>query len=112
LQTGMTKDKGMRWLEMINIRTARVIEAARIIELCRQNFQSMAHEKLLKLTVYCSAMYTTDISIHLQWNSDPGPESILGSEVSAALRDLGLISHTLWIEQEEFSVGKISAEGI
>jgi hypothetical protein len=93
----------MMWLEMISIRTAGVIEAAKVFELCRQSFQSIDHEKLLKLTVYCNAKYATDISIHLQWKSDPGTGNILGRELSAALGDLGLINHTLWIEQEEFT---------
>ncbi|MGA2405004.1 MAG: hypothetical protein ABSG91_25450 [Syntrophobacteraceae bacterium] len=97
----MKRKNGMIWLEMISIRTAGVIEAAKVFDICRQSFQSIAVEKLLKLTVYCNAKYTTDISIHLQWKSDPGPRSILGSHVSSALGDLGLISHTLWIEQEK-----------
>lgn len=94
----------MTWLEMINIRTARVIEAGKIIELCRQSLQSGGLEKLLKLTVYCSAKYPTDISVHFDWESDPGPKSPLGSLLSSALREVGLISHTLWIEQEEFGI--------
>jgi hypothetical protein len=100
----MTKDKGMTWLEMINVRTARVIEAERVIELCRQSFQSLAVEKLLALTVYCSAKYPTDISIHFEWESDPRPGSILGSVVSSALKEFGLVSHTLWIKQKEFGI--------
>ncbi len=104
----MKRKNGMIWLEMISIRAAGVIEAAKVFELCRQSFQSIAVEKSLKLTVYCNAKYTTDISIHLQWKSDPGPGSILGSEVSSALGDLGLISHTLWIEQEELITGNTS----
>jgi len=91
------------WLEIISIRTAGVVEAAKVFDFCQQSFQSIVDEKLLKLTMYCNAEYATDISIHLQWKSDPGPRSILGREVSAALGDFGLISHTLWIEQEEFT---------
>lgn len=89
----------MIWLEMISIRTAGKIEAGKAFEICRQVFRSIAVEKLLKFTVFCNARYVTDISIHLHWNSDPGNRSILGSEVSSALGDLGLINHTLWIEQ-------------
>ena len=94
----------MIWLETISIRTAGAIEAAKVLDLCRQSFQPLAAGKLLKLSVYCNARYTTDISIHLQWKTDPGPASILGSEVRSLLTDLGLISHSLWVEQEEFSV--------
>jgi hypothetical protein len=95
------RKNGMIRLEMISIRTAGIIEAGKVFEICRQMFQSIADEKLLKLTVFCNARYATDISIHLQWKSGPGSGSILGREINSALGDLGLISHTLWIEQEE-----------
>ncbi len=94
-------NKGMTWLETINIRTARVTEAAKVIELCRQHFQSIAVEELLKLSVYCSAKYSTDISIHLEWASNPGSESFSGRAICKALGDFGLISHTVWAKQEE-----------
>ena len=93
----------MTWLESINIRTARVTEAAKVIELCRQNLQSITVEKLLKLSVYCSAKYATDFSIHLEWKSAPGSESVLGRAISEALGDLGLISRMVWTKQEDFS---------
>jgi hypothetical protein len=48
------------------------------VSICRQHFQSIAVEELLKLSVYCSAKYSTDISIHLEWASNPGPESVSG----------------------------------
>jgi hypothetical protein len=91
----------MIWLEMISTRAVGMIEAEKILELCRQTHQSIAGEKLLTMTVFCSTRYATDISIHLQWKSNPGTGSVLGRELSSALADLGLISHTLWIEQEE-----------
>lgn len=94
----------MTWLEIISIRTAGVTESANVFNLCRQSFQSIVHEKLMKLTVYCNAMYATDISIHIQWKSDPGSRSILGREVSAALGRFGLVNHTLWIEQEDLTI--------
>ena len=94
----------MIWLELISLRAADLIEAEKAFEFCRESFQSIAAEQLLKLTVYCNAQYITDMSIHLQWKSDPGPGSILGKEVSSALKDFGLVSHTLWIEQEDLIV--------
>jgi hypothetical protein len=106
----MTRKNGMIWLEMINIRTAGIIEAGKVFEICGQMFRSIADEKLLKLTVFCNAKYATDISIHLQWKGDSGSESILGKEMSAALGDLGLINHTLWIEQEGVIAGRLGNE--
>lgn len=68
----------MVWLEMINIRSAGVIEARKVLELCRQIVESTAFDTALRIQVFCNAAYTTDISIHLQWKSDPGAVSILG----------------------------------
>jgi hypothetical protein len=92
----------MTWLEMISTRAAGIVEAEKILEICRQTHQSIAGEKLLKMSVFCSTRYATDVSIHLQWKSNPGTGSVLGRELSSALAGLGLVSHTLWIEQQEF----------
>lgn len=94
----------MVWLEMISIRTAGMIETGKVFDICREILLLAAFEKLLKLTVYSNARYATDISIHLQWKSYPGRESAVGREVCAALKALGLVNHTLWIEQEDLSL--------
>jgi len=101
------RKNGMNLLEVISIRTAGIIEAGKVFEICRQMFQSIADEDLLKLTVFSNARYATDISSHLQWKSGSGSESILGAEMSSALVDLGLVSHTLWIEQEELTTAPL-----
>ncbi len=98
----------MTWLEIISIRTAGLREAGRVFKICSRIFQSISIEKLSNLTVFCNARYATDISIHLHWKSDPGQRSVLGLEVVSALKDLGLISHTLWIEQDDF-VGRLQS---
>ena len=90
----------MVWLETINIRSSGVVEAGKVLDLCRQIFESIASETALRLKVFFNAKYATDISIHLQWKSDPGPSSVLGSQLISALADFGLISRNLWIEQK------------
>jgi hypothetical protein len=96
----------MSWLEIISIRTAGTIEIGKVLDICRQCCQCAGAGELLKIIVYRSAQYETDVSIHLHWQSDPGPEcrSILGREVRAALGDLGLICHSVWVEQEKFII--------
>ena len=76
-------------LEMISIRTAGIIEAGKVFEICGQMLQSIADKKMLKMTVFCNARYATDISVHLQWKSDSGSESILGRQMCSALGDIG-----------------------
>jgi len=91
------------WLETITLRTGRASEAAKVVELCRQAFQSSTPEKLLKMTVYSSCKYASDISVYLEWASDPGSESVMSIAICEALRDIGLISHTVWTQEQEFS---------
>jgi hypothetical protein len=94
----------MIWLERINICSPGIVEARKVLDLCKQILESTAFETELRLRVFRNTTYSTDISIHLLWKSDPGAVSILGREVDAALQDLGLISHTIWIEQEELTL--------
>ena len=98
----------MTWLEIISIRTAGINEARKVLKICSQILGSISVEKLLKGTVFSNVRYATDISIHLHWKTNPGYGSILGSEVSSAIEDLGLINHSLWVEQEEAVTGAAS----
>ncbi len=105
LEVWKEKGSGMIWLEMITTRAAGVVEAEKVLEICRETHQSIAGEELLQMNVFCNTRYATDISIHLQWKSDPGSGSVLGRELSSAIADLGLINHALWIEHEDRAVG-------
>lgn len=91
----------MIWLERINICSSGIVEARKVLELCEQIVESTAFDTELRVKVFCNTTHATDISIHLLWKSDPGAVSLLGREVGSALLDLGLISHTVWTEQEE-----------
>ena len=94
----------MIWLEMISVRTGTPVVAEQALDFCREVSKSVQTGELLKFAVYCNGTYPTDVSIHLLWKSNPGQSSMLGREVCTALGDLGLVSHTLWIEQKESGV--------
>ncbi len=102
-----TRKNRMIWLEIISIRTAGTIETAKVFEICGECFKSVMGGQPLSVIVYRSACYETDISIHLRWESSPGPDgrSILGRAVGTALGDLGLINHTGWLERGKFIPG-------
>ncbi|HAM52272.1 MAG TPA: hypothetical protein DCP92_16850 [Nitrospiraceae bacterium] len=91
----------MIWLEMISIRAAGIIEAEKVLNACGHFYLSVASDKLLKMTIFRNVKYATDISIHLQWKSNPGNESILGRQLSSELENHGLVSHTIWIQEEQ-----------
>ena len=91
----------MIWLETISIRAAGIIEAEKVLDIWNQFHLSTACDKLLEMTIFRNVKYATDISIHLQWKSNPGNESILGRQLSSELENHGLISHTIWIQEEQ-----------
>jgi len=100
----------MIWLEMISTRAAGITEAGEVLEICRQMHLSIADEKLLKMTIFRNAKYATDICILLHWESDPGTGSILGKELSAMLEDFGLVSHMIWIKQDELDTPRCDTD--
>jgi hypothetical protein len=45
----------------------------------------------------------TDLSVHLYWNSDRPEQdgSALGIRLAQALKDFGLVDHSVWIGKEK-----------
>jgi len=64
---------------------------------------------LMEIRVYHHSVVETDFSIHIHWKSEPGRQdkSPLGLRLSSALRDLGLLNHSVWVETTapEFPLG-------
>jgi len=48
------------------------------------------------------------LSIHIYWESEPGSQdkSPLGLRFSSALRDLGLLNHSVWVEKSAQGVAR------
>jgi len=55
---------------------------------------------LVEIRVYHHVVVETDLSIHIYWKSEPGSQnkSPLGLRFSSALRNLGLLNHSVWVE--------------
>jgi hypothetical protein len=55
---------------------------------------------LVEIRVYHHVVVETDLSIHIHWQSEPGTQhkSALGLRFSYALRNLGLLNHSAWVE--------------
>jgi len=55
---------------------------------------------LLDITTYHHSVVETDLSIHIHWESEKESQrkSPLGLRVSSALRNLGLLNHSVWVE--------------
>jgi hypothetical protein len=57
-------------------------------------------EHLIEIKVYYNSVVETDLSIHIHWKSESGSQnkSPLGLRFSSALRNLGLLNHSVWVE--------------
>ena len=90
----------MRWVEIITLRSSTRIDAQFVDELAKQIDKSDTPKHLVEIRVYHHSVVETDLSIHIYWESEPGSQhkSPLGLRFSSALRNLGLLNHSVWVE--------------
>jgi len=94
----------MKWVEIISLRCATNIDTPFVNELLKGISESDSAtdtpEHLVKIRVYHHSIVETDLSIHIYWESESGSQdkSPLGLRFSSALRDLGLLNHSVWVE--------------
>lgn len=105
----------MIWLEIISVRTAGHEEALAALDLCRSIRPRSSTGKLIELRVYSSASYDTDFSVHIRWELKGRQQgkTPFGLELGSALRNLGFVNHTLWMEvaPEEGTGGRAERVG-
>jgi hypothetical protein len=92
----------MRWLEVIKLRAAGNGEEL-LDELFRQMNNAGQDRGLVEIKTYRHAALETDLSLHLHWESERPEQtgSILGLRLAQALKEFGLIDHSIWIEEEK-----------
>ncbi len=90
----------MKWLEIIELRSAggnsKLLESQMqklVNEVCETTKNNAAR-------AYCRLMIDTDFSIHLFHNSKKVEKSgsPLGLRLASALKEFGLVNHSIWIE--------------
>ncbi|MHC4558237.1 MAG: hypothetical protein ACYS80_13140 [Planctomycetota bacterium] len=95
----------MKWLEIIELRVTKSKQA-----MLKSQLQGLINEISTKsqkqvIRVYNLAMVETDISIHLLHDlkrMDNGG-SPLGLRLTSALKEFGLVNHSVWIEMHDKS---------
>ncbi len=93
----------MKWLEIISLRSAgNGIGGDDEIELGETLFGSRKEEGLKKIRLYRHASLGRDISLHLfhEGSRDEVRKSELGLRLAASLKESGLVSHSLWVLEE------------
>lgn len=94
----------MRWVEIIALRSPANIDTQFVDELLKEVSESDSPtdtpKHLLEIRIYHHAALETDLSLHIYWKSEPGTQnkSPLGLRFSSALRNLGLLNHSVWVE--------------
>ena len=109
----------MKWVEIITLRSPSKINKQFVDELLKEVGESDSPtdtpKHLVEIRVYHHSVVETDLSIHIHWDSEPGSQSKspLGLKLSYALRNMGLLSHSVWVEVAAHggSPSKISTHG-
>jgi hypothetical protein len=103
----------MKWVEIIALRSPGKINRELVDELLKgvdePDSRTDTPKHLVEIRVYHHSGVETDLSIHIHWESEPGSQdkSPLGLRISSALRNQGLLNHSVWVETaaREFPLG-------
>ncbi|MFH0728710.1 MAG: hypothetical protein V2B19_20545 [Pseudomonadota bacterium] len=90
----------MKWIEIITLRSLVKANRQLVDELLHQVFQQKESGLGASIRVYHHPTVETDLSIHIHWETEvhhPG-NSHLGQQLSYALKGLGLLSYSIWVE--------------
>ena len=90
----------MKWMEIITLRSLLKESRQLVDELLHQVSQQKESMTTASITVYHHPTIETDLSIHIHWETEaqkPG-SSPLGQQLSYALKGLGLLNYSIWVE--------------
>ena len=90
----------MKWIEIITLRSIEKTNRQMIEVLLHQLFQQKEAGLFTAIKVYCHPAVETDLSIHILWETETQhpSESELGQQLSYALKGLGLLHYSIWVE--------------
>ena len=94
----------MKWVEIITLRSPTSINKQFVDELLKEVGESASPtdtpKNLIEIRIYHHSVVETDLSIHIYWKSESGSQnkSPLGLKFSYALKNLGLLNHSVWVE--------------
>jgi hypothetical protein len=94
----------VKWLEIITLRSLSNINTQFVNELLKEVSESDSPtdrpKHLAEIRIYHHSVVETDLSIHIYWKSELGSQnkSPLGLRFASALRNLGLLNHSVWVE--------------
>jgi hypothetical protein len=89
----------MKWLEIIKLRSAG--NNSGLLKELLLSIDKLSQSELVEMKPYHHAALETDLSVHLLWKSGKPEQngSALGLRLAQALKEFGLIDHSVWIEE-------------
>ncbi len=92
----------MKRIEIINLRSAGTPRESIEQQIPRSVAEDDRSRTLASIHVYRHATLETDLSVHLLFESSKpqAQPSALGQHLASALKAFGLVSHSVWIEQD------------
>jgi hypothetical protein len=94
----------MKWVEIISLRSTGSINGELVNELLKgidgSDAAADTPKHLVEIKIYHHSVVETDLSVHIYWESEKESErkSPLGLRFAYALKPLGLLNHSVWIE--------------
>lgn len=95
----------MKWMEIIALRSLVKANRHLVDELLRQLMKQKQSGLAASIRVYHHPTVDTDLSIHIYWETEPlNPSgSSLGQQLAYALKGLGLLSYSIWMEAADLA---------
>ena len=90
----------MKWIEIITLRSLVKANRQLVDELLHQVSQQKESMPAASIRVYHHPTVETDSSIHILWETEAQhpSKSPLGQQLSYALKELGLVSYSIWVQ--------------
>ncbi len=98
----------MKCVEIITLRSPANISTEFLDTLLGQISNSEIPKQLVELKIYRHAVVETDLSIHIHWESEKESrrKSAIGLVISTALKNMGLLNHSVWIETTAWEINQ------
>lgn len=91
----------MNHLEIIEIRTAKANQEIMSEFLSTWLSQVKENESIGKVKIYKRINPGTDYSVHIELSGKvQNKESQLGERLASALKEFGIVNHSVWIEEQ------------
>jgi hypothetical protein len=94
----------MKWVEIITVRSPLNINKELVDDFLKvpeeSDWGTDIPKYLVDIKIYSHAVVETDLSIHIHWESEEESKSKspLGLRFVSALKPLGLLNHSVWVE--------------